>query len=100
MSGQQDFEASALGPNMWLVDEMYRRYREDPDSVDEKWREFFEDFRPRIGEPIPAGALADAVEATAPASGDGDRPLAPAPGGEGTVPAKVAKKPPTPSEGV
>src|SRR2546428_12359940 len=61
MSGYEDIDASALGPNMWLIDEMYRRFREDPDSVDEKWREFFDDFRPRIGEPITAGALAEAV---------------------------------------
>jgi 2-oxoglutarate decarboxylase len=61
MSGYEDIDTSALGPNMWLIDEMYRRFREDPDSVDEKWREFFEDFRPRIGEPTIPGALADAV---------------------------------------
>jgi multifunctional 2-oxoglutarate metabolism enzyme len=50
MSGYEDIDPSALGPNMWLVDEMYRRYRENPDGVDERWREFFEDFRPRLGE--------------------------------------------------
>jgi len=50
MSAYGDIDTSALGPNMWLIDEMYRRYREDPGSVDEKWREFFEDFRPRIGD--------------------------------------------------
>ena len=50
MSGYEDIDPSALGPNMWLVDEMYRRYRENPEAVDEKWREFFEDFRPRLGE--------------------------------------------------
>jgi 2-oxoglutarate decarboxylase len=61
MSGYEDIDASALGPNMWLIDEMYRRVREDPHTLDEKWREFLEDFRPRIGEPIPAGALAEAI---------------------------------------
>ena len=50
MSEYEDIDPSALGPNMWLVDEMYRRYRENPEGVDEKWREFFEDFRPRLGE--------------------------------------------------
>ncbi len=39
---QQD--AVALGPNAWLVDEMYDQYREDPDSVSESWREFFADY--------------------------------------------------------
>src|SRR5439155_25661133 len=49
MSEQQDIDPSALGPNMWLIDEIYRRYREDPDSVGEQWREFFEDFSPKLG---------------------------------------------------
>src|SRR5438093_3830977 len=62
MSGYDDIDPSALGPNMWLVDEMYRRFQEDPDSVDEKWRDFFDGFRPKIGEPVPAGALAEAIE--------------------------------------
>ncbi|MGH2668283.1 MAG: 2-oxoglutarate dehydrogenase E1 subunit family protein, partial [bacterium] len=43
---------SDFGPNDWLVDEMYRQFREDPSSVSPSWREFFEDYRPR-GEPSP-----------------------------------------------
>jgi len=43
---------SVSGPNDWLVDEMYRQFREDPASVSPSWREFFEDYRPR-GEPSP-----------------------------------------------
>src|SRR5438094_5349363 len=58
MSAYGDFDTSALGPNMWLIDEMYRQCRENPGSVDEKWREFFEDFRPRIGD----GAGPEAAE--------------------------------------
>ena len=30
-----------FGANEWLVDEMHDRYLEDPDSVDEAWRELF-----------------------------------------------------------
>ncbi len=37
------------GPNDWLVDDMYRRFREDPESVSGSWREFFEDYKPRGG---------------------------------------------------
>src|SRR2546428_2268824 len=66
MTGYEDIDTSALGPNMWLIDEMYRRFQEDPDSVDEKWRDFFEDFRPRIGETVPPAALAEAVAEQAP----------------------------------
>src|SRR6266700_3261962 len=35
-----------FGPNEWLIDEMYRRFRDDPESVSEAWREFLEDYRP------------------------------------------------------
>src|SRR5439155_8445107 len=56
---------------MWLIDELYRRYREDPEAVDEKWREFFEDFRPTL-EPSPA------PEPAAPAPRPSPRPT-PAP---------------------
>ena len=38
----QDF-----GANSWLVEEMYERFRADPGSVSEPWREFFSDYRPQ-----------------------------------------------------
>jgi len=50
MTEDHDIDASALGPNMWLIDELYRRYREDPESVGPDWREFFEGFRPQLSE--------------------------------------------------
>ena len=38
------------GPNLGYVLELYERYRENPDSVDEREREFFENWSPpRIG---------------------------------------------------
>ena len=39
----RDFED--LGPNEWLVDEMYEQFRADPASVSESWRDFFADYR-------------------------------------------------------
>ena len=36
----------SFGPNAWLVDDMYEQYRDDPNSVSESWREFFEGYRP------------------------------------------------------
>src|SRR3989454_915023 len=48
MAEHTDIDPAALGPNMWLIDEMYRRYREDPDTVDDRWKEFFEDFTPKL----------------------------------------------------
>ncbi len=31
---------------VWLVDEMYQRYLDAPDSVSEAWKEFFADYQP------------------------------------------------------
>jgi 2-oxoglutarate dehydrogenase E1 component len=36
----------SFGANAWLVDDMYEQYREDPLSVSESWRDFFENYRP------------------------------------------------------
>lgn len=35
-----------LGPNAWLIDEMYRQFVENPESVSESWRDFFADYTP------------------------------------------------------
>ena len=42
----KEIEQEAFGPNIWLVDDMYRRYQENPKSVGESWQDFFEDYRP------------------------------------------------------
>ena len=49
-SAPEDF-----GPNVWLVDQMYLKYLEAPDSVSESWREFFEDYQP-VGAGIVEGS--------------------------------------------
>ena len=41
-----EIERDAFGPNMWVVDEMFRRYQENPKAVSESWQEFFEDYSP------------------------------------------------------
>ncbi len=40
-----DAEAEQFGPNAWLVEEMYERFRADPSSVSQNWQEFFADYR-------------------------------------------------------
>ena len=52
ISNQQE-----LGPNEWLVDEMYEQYLDDPKSVSESWQEFFEDYR----KDVPAAPAPDAA---------------------------------------
>jgi multifunctional 2-oxoglutarate metabolism enzyme len=57
-----------FGPNTWLVEELYRQYVTDPESVSDVWQEFFEDYQPRTGDGRPpAGGVSPA---DAPASTD------------------------------
>ena len=41
-----------FGPNAWLIEEMYRQFREQPETVAESWRDFFDDYRP-LAPPAP-----------------------------------------------
>ena len=36
-----DSSTSGFGANEWLVDEMYEKYQQDPNSVDKVWWDFF-----------------------------------------------------------
>ncbi|HVN51364.1 MAG TPA: multifunctional oxoglutarate decarboxylase/oxoglutarate dehydrogenase thiamine pyrophosphate-binding subunit/dihydrolipoyllysine-residue succinyltransferase subunit [Acidimicrobiales bacterium] len=69
-----DTTADQVGPNAWLVDEMYEQFLADPSSVSESWREFFGDYRP---ESTPTRAPAPAV--TTPAVTTAVSPSAPSP---------------------
>src|SRR6476660_10080905 len=63
---------SPFGQNEWLVEEMYRKFREDPSSVDPSWHEFLVDYSPEPtteaqssagnGQPAQAAAPAPAAE--------------------------------------
>src|SRR5262245_62981245 len=74
-----------LGPNAGLVDEMYRQFQENPQSVAPAWREFFEDYVPRNQPPAPAPAATAPTPPAAPAPTAPAAPAAPA--------APVAPKP-------
>jgi 2-oxoglutarate decarboxylase len=45
--------SASFGPNVWLIDEMFREFKEHPESVSESWREFFSDYRPAAGRIAP-----------------------------------------------
>ncbi len=70
---------SVLGFNTGYVEELYKQYLENPDSVSESWREFFADYRPNESfvaaeeaRPVAAEAARPvAQEAPARPSGDG-----------------------------
>src|SRR5579864_2851373 len=74
---------TSFGPNEWLVEEMYDRFRADPESVGPSWREFFANYRQASAPPRSVAAHpADAAAApTPPAAPDGDH--APASTGDG-----------------
>ena len=90
-----------LGPNEWLVDEMYEQYRADPDSVSPSWQEFFADYKTNKANGAPAAAPAPeaAPEAEAPAP-KAEKPAEPEkkPEPEKAEPAKAkAEKPAEPA---
>ncbi|MCW2946180.1 MAG: 2-oxoglutarate dehydrogenase, subunit, partial [Actinoallomurus sp.] len=51
-----DLSTPDFGPNEWLVDELYQKYLEDPNSVDRAWWNFFADYQPDRPAKAPAGA--------------------------------------------
>ncbi len=57
---------SPFGQNEWLVEEMYRKFREDPSSVDPSWHEFLVDYSPE-----PTNDVAQSSAGRAAASGNG-----------------------------
>ena len=92
--------SSPFGQNEWLVEEMYRKFRDDPSSVDESWHEFLVDYNPEPTTDTAAGngtptaptpqAATPAAAAAAPVS-----PPEPAPPPAPAKPAPPAKTPPT-----
>nr|HMS90511.1 hypothetical protein [Acidimicrobiales bacterium] len=76
----------SLGPNAWLVDEMYERYLADPGAVSESWRDFFADYQ------RDSDVIASAPDVALPATGRvGDTTQVPA---VGAAPAAAAKPAP------
>ncbi|MEB3068810.1 multifunctional oxoglutarate decarboxylase/oxoglutarate dehydrogenase thiamine pyrophosphate-binding subunit/dihydrolipoyllysine-residue succinyltransferase subunit [Mycolicibacter sp. MYC017] len=92
---------SPFGQNEWLVEEMYRKFRDDPSSVDPSWHEFLADYRPDSS-PAPAAPAAPVtptaptpVPAAAPATAAAPAPAAaaptPAPAPKASAPAPAAE---------
>ncbi|WP_156664621.1 hypothetical protein, partial [Mycobacterium sp. 852002-51057_SCH5723018] len=60
--------SSPFGQNEWLVEEMYRKFRDDPSSVDPSWHEFLVDYNPEsASEAAPASTAPADEHADAPA---------------------------------
>ncbi|MFI6507511.1 multifunctional oxoglutarate decarboxylase/oxoglutarate dehydrogenase thiamine pyrophosphate-binding subunit/dihydrolipoyllysine-residue succinyltransferase subunit [Streptosporangium sp. NPDC050855] len=61
---------AAFGQNEWLVDELYQKYLQDPESVDRAWWNFFADYNPDsgAGRAAPQGAATAASTPPTPAA--------------------------------
>ncbi|MEQ1701040.1 MAG: multifunctional oxoglutarate decarboxylase/oxoglutarate dehydrogenase thiamine pyrophosphate-binding subunit/dihydrolipoyllysine-residue succinyltransferase subunit [Ilumatobacteraceae bacterium] len=71
-SSAPDSSAPSFGANSWLVEEMYEQFRDDPSSVSETWREFFDDYKTQAPAPVATPApVAAAPAAAAPAATNG-----------------------------
>src|SRR5919202_3765073 len=60
------FDRPEFGPNVGLIDDVYRQYLDDPMSVSEAWLEFFSEHEPEEpdeGQPEQAPAAAPAAPA-------------------------------------
>ena len=66
--------SSPFGQNEWLVEEMYRKFRQDPSSVDPSWHEFLVGYRP---EPATPAAPGNGQAAAAPTQAPPPPPPAP-----------------------
>jgi len=71
-----------FGANSGVVDDMYRKFLENPESVAESWRDFFAGYSPRVGAgaagstAAPAPASAATSSAAAPTSAPAPTPAA------------------------
>src|SRR5688572_29102918 len=89
--------STSYGTNIAFIEELYEKFRHDPSSVSESWREFFQDYEPEFEESVdgetapaaqephmaswaaqPAAAVATAPPQAAPIS-TRPRPSAPQP---------------------
>jgi multifunctional 2-oxoglutarate metabolism enzyme len=94
---------TTLGPNAWLVDEMYEQYLDDPASVSESWREFFADYKRDVDQqatasnvvtspPVPAAPPPATTPAAAPPATNGAQPLPQAPSPAAATAPEAAKE--------
>ncbi len=63
-----DLGEGGFGPNIWLVDEMYRKFLDSPNAVSEAWQEFFADYQP--GLTVTVVESTESTESTEPSTED------------------------------
>jgi multifunctional 2-oxoglutarate metabolism enzyme len=95
--GDEPQSTAALGPNAWLVDEMYEQYLDDPASVSESWRDFFADYRRDADHMAPASPGGVAATVTTNGTTNGATSAAPSGATDGSTTAAAANLAPTPT---
>ncbi|WNG91706.1 multifunctional oxoglutarate decarboxylase/oxoglutarate dehydrogenase thiamine pyrophosphate-binding subunit/dihydrolipoyllysine-residue succinyltransferase subunit [Mycobacterium sp. ITM-2016-00318] len=89
---------SPFGQNEWLVEEMYRKFREDPSSVDSSWHEFLVDYSPESSAATSTGSGNGPASTSAPTAPREPGPApAPKPATQGNG-APTAKAEPAPAK--
>ena len=87
--------SSPFGQNEWLVEEMYRKFRDDPSSVDPSWHEFLVDYDP---EPSTTAGGQTPPQSAPPASAPPPaKPAAPSPKQESVGPTPTPAPTPEPT---
>ncbi|MFP5322271.1 MAG: 2-oxoglutarate dehydrogenase E1 subunit family protein, partial [Acidimicrobiia bacterium] len=93
---EQQQTPDLVGPNAWMVDEMYEQYLADPSSVSESWQDFFADYKRDVDAAEPAPA-----RPAAPSNGNGAASPAPQPAASKPAPEpEAADEPGEPIRGV
>jgi len=88
----------AYGANIAFIEELYEKYRNDPQSVSASWREFFQDYDPQLAEDEEAEAVMPAAAVATGTTGfvAAPAPATPAPAAPAPKPAAPAAPRPTP----
>ena len=71
-----DIDVDQLGPNAGLVEEMYRRYQENPAAIAPAWQEFFADYEPRAANGAAAPTTPASTASTTPTPAPASAPAA------------------------
>jgi len=99
LSGTNSGEDNTFGANDWLVDEMYAKYKENPDAVDRSWWPILENYKPTdtshaTGTPVTPAVAQTSTPVAAPTPAAA--PSQPAPTGDAPLVAKTTRVEPKP----
>ena len=89
--------SSPFGQNEWLVEEMYRKFRDDPSSVDASWHEFLVDYDPEPTGDAPADGKPVAASPARPAAAPAPAPAPTAAPARTIAAGNGAASPPAPA---